>query len=454
MKRQVNVKLGIGIVVAIAILFGLLATPPSVQIAAIGFFTLLMISALMPLRALVLLWAALLPIWSIGTLDPLIFDVARVLLAVVIGMRSSKLAGGLWTKTVMRFTFALGFVGATLLIVAWTRDDQATMTTGVTILISVASAWLVLRRTSDPWLIFDGYMAGAAASATVLMLSALSIVNLSPQVDAGILRQTGLSPSATLVTYQLALAVVFAWAGFARRKHRVMHLLVGLLCLAALAFSGGRGGVLALALALIIALRWGWVRIFPMIALGVIAWGGIVLAERSGLTVNTLQRLLDSSQSGQPDLRAAITDAAIAEVIAEPVTGPGLAYFHETVGSLPHFALLTFFIAGGILCGTIIIAVTTVIAGRLIFVSPRLSGPAGKAAHLGGAVLLVSVFLEPWGPFVGIEFTTILLLTIAVTSSASNAAAERTKTPTLPRESGGSFASRSQSVSRQTPRWG
>lgn len=389
---------------------------PITSVIALALALALIACAVLPLNALIFLFAMLLPIWSVGSLDPIYFDAARAGVALLVLVKSKPTARRMWGRRSWSVAAPLLVVAIFVLALGLTRPDSSAVSIGVTMLLSIVVAWAVLARLDNPWPLLNGYLVGLMLSAAVMFLTAAGITVLTPQVDAGFFRLAGLSPSATLVTYQMALGVVIAWAATGRGESGTWYRLVLVVSLLAVILSGGRGGVAALAMALVVSIRWGWFRPIHAVALGIVGWFVISQASAFGLVVNTLERFTSASASNLPDGRFALFDNAIESVASHPLTGQGLPDFESTYGGGPHFAILSFSVAGGLLCGLLILWVMLILVRRLGFLSPKPYGLAGKAGHLMLAVLIATSILEPTGPFVGAEFVTMLLLSVGLTS--------------------------------------
>jgi len=396
-----------------ALAFLVMMLPAPINYAASAAVIGLTVSAVLPIRALVFIWGALLPIWSVGTLNPLIFDALRFGLAGVIFIRSTKQHRNLWSKPASRIAIVLGAVGVIVGFIGLIRPESEAATTGLVMILGSVISYSVLSRSTEPWTLLNGYLAGTALSAIVLVLAGFGYQTITPLEFAGYARLSGLSPSATLVTYQMALGVVIAGAALGRKTMRPAYALIGLLSLFALLLSGGRGGIVALALVAVVAVRWRWIR--PRyVVLGTIAVGGLLAyALSQGIALNTLDRLTE--QTTGSEARTGLFEGALHAIASDPIIGIGYGAFEAAYGALPHVALQTFFIIGGVACGLPIIWVFLVLLRRVAAVDPRPFGPSGYAGHMMVAVLIAPVFLEPTGPFVGAAFVTLLLLALSLT---------------------------------------
>ncbi|TFC93391.1 O-antigen ligase [Cryobacterium sp. TMT3-29-2] len=410
---------GLSVLAGVVLAGALGAAPTSIGLVAVAAIATIMVAVVLPLGALIGLWGALLPVWSVSSLDPMVFDAARLAVAIMIMVKSGREHANLWTPAVRRVAVPLGASAIGLVVFGIVSGESGTVNLGVTMLLGLIVGWMVLSRLTNPWALMNGYLVGVTLSGVVLILAGFGYSTITPQTNGGFLRLTGLSPSATLVTYQLAIGAVVAWASIHKGARSGRFVVALMVCLVAMGLSGGRGGVVALGLALLVGARWGWVRAVPAAAIALVGWIAVTLAENAGITFNTLQRFTSSGDGGDLTTgRARLFQDSLDSILTHPVLGSGLSQFEAEYGPAPHVALLTFFVAGGLLCGLPVLWAFWCIARRCLTISPKQFGAAGKAAHLILAVSIASAFLEPNGPFVGIAWTTILLLAVGITSRA------------------------------------
>jgi len=372
------------------------------------------VAALMPVRALIFFWGVLLPIWSVGTLDPILFDGLRFGLAAVLLAKSRRKEKNLFSRSASWMAVVLLSVGVVVVVVGLLRPEAQAVSTGLAMVLGIAVSWTVLTRSAEPWTLMNGFLLGAVLSAVVLILAGFGYPTVTPLDFAGYSRLSGLSPSTTLVTYQMALGVVIAWVQFERRRLRPAFAVAGVLCVSALLLSGGRGGLVALALVAVVMMRWRLVRVVPAVSALAAAALFLVYANSRGIAVNTLDRLSEQTAGG--DARLLLYEGALRSIAQHPFLGSGYGEFRQTFGLLPHMALQTFFVIGGLACGVPIVVVFVVLVHRIFVVDPRSFGAEGRLGHMLVAALLATVFLEPNGPFVGAAFMSILLLGVALTS--------------------------------------
>jgi hypothetical protein len=390
---------------------------PSVVLAVVAFANL-------PLNILVGMFGAVLPIWSVAGLNPMFFDAARLSLAGAIFLRAHSSARRLWTESMGRLTLTLGLIGFVLTVVGVVRPDPAGVILGYTMVIAVSTAWIALSRIDDFMPLLRGYLIGVSISAAVLIISGLGFGVLTPRAGVGIDRLVGLSSSATQVGYELAVGVVIAVAGISQLRSRVVFFVCFAICVSAMLMSGGRGGVAAIGIALLVGVRWRWIRIVPALLTGGIGW--IVLARiiQSGQTLNTLSRFEGTGQKGAEFTagREDLFSTSIAAIERSPFFGTGLSQFQIEYGHglNPHFAFFLFYVAGGVIPGLLILAILIFIIHRVTFRSACEDGFGGHVAYLMFAVFLAMAILEPSGPFVGTAKTTLLLIAVGMTSTPAS----------------------------------
>lgn len=406
----------------VALTAGVLSTlNPGISVVVTAVVVSTLVAALLPLSALVAVFAALLPIWSIGTLSPLAFDGARLGLAVAIFLKARRASRQTWSSSSRQTALVLGATGLVLVVAGAFRPDPIGLTMGYTIVLAVATAWMALSRIDQPWQLLGGYLVGVTTSAVVLILHGVGFTTLTPLADAGINRLSGLSSSAPLVGFELAIGIVVAVVGIGNRKYRLLLALAVLTCLTALLMSGGRGGVAALGIALLVAVRWRWVKLMPAAFATILGWGVVSTILDSGRTINMFARFLGTGEirSDATSGRVDLFDASLRAIAQDPILGTGLFQFlgqQYGNGLTPHFALFTFYVAGGICAGLLVFSMLGFIIHRLMFKSPRPFGAAGRASYLVLAALLTMALTEPNGPFVGTQTTTLLLLVIGMTA--------------------------------------
>ncbi|HLR96686.1 MAG TPA: hypothetical protein VK053_19330 [Jiangellaceae bacterium] len=406
---------GLLVTAAIALAVSLLAMPGGdvyVAVMAAG-VAVVVVMGMVPLPLLVFGWAALLPIWSIDPLPPVAFDALRLIGAGVIFLRMQRAPSVAWRQAVNSWVVPILAVGALMTTVAAVNADGRGWTTGTTMLIAAAVAYLVVVRVDRPGLVFGGYLAGVALSASVLIMSAFGYTALSPQDNPGFDRLTGLAPSATLAASDFALAVVIGWAYLSTRSRWQTPALLGMgVALVALLLSGGRVGVAGVAVATGCALLAGWVR--PKhVVIGVSGLAGLLwVAPHIGLQFFTLDRLLGTSdtltRTSFSSGRFEVLPEAARAVVLDPL-GHGLDGFVAAHGAIPHTPILYLGLGGGLAAALIALALTVRVLRRVLRPLRDSIAPQ-RAAHLVLAVFVATIALEPSGPFVGVATLTLLFL--------------------------------------------
>ncbi|MGX1598578.1 hypothetical protein ACWIDS_16130 [Dietzia maris] len=350
---------------------------------------------------------ALIPIWSIATLPPVVFDAARYGLGLLLVARLWTVSGPT-VRGVASWAVPIALTGVLVALFTWQRGDSPSE--GVIMAGAAILAWAVTARVPNPWPLFLGFATSATVSGLVLIGSASGIgiaSALTPNQDAGTARLTGVGSSAVRVSLELAIAIVI-WviANRARRGIHVVPVLGVLICSIAILMCGGRTGIVGLGLALLVSVVRGWIK--PLLALLIAA--GTAIAVRQTLQAtepgafNTLDRLLgptDERYGGFSSGRADLFAAAWEGFRASPITGVS--------DTQAHFAPLYFAALGGVVAGLIILWLTTrLLFAQFVSLGDRATRPEATAAVLISAVFLVAALLEPYGPFFGFEFCVLL----------------------------------------------
>lgn len=366
-------------------------------------------------------WAALLPIWSIGPINPLYFDVARLGGAIIIGLRSPAAATGTeWHQAVRSWTAPLTLAAGSSLLIAGVRSQPEMVASARTMLIAIAAALFVLWRLPSPWPVLRGIAVGVTASAAVMLASAVGVgISLVHNTDAGFSRLTGLSSSAPRASLECALGVVICWVLItkSRKGGRFLAIVGAVMCFAGLALSGGRLGAAGIALAAVVATMRGWIRPFAMLL--TVSFVAVVVAEapKLGIKLNTLDRLQSAADTsaGFSTGRTGLAIDALRSIQHHPIFGEGLESFRLWNGGVyPHMPVLLFWVGSGAVAGLTLLYLTIRLGWSTV--RPLRGGkatPEVRAAVLIAAVLFADSFLEPAGPFIGAETLTLLLLTMA-----------------------------------------
>lgn len=392
-------------------------------------------------RRLAALLGFLLPIWTVGSVPPVVFDVARAALVVLLlatvpahstpeGRRVTRL----WLTPLIVLTYLY-------LTFALIRGEDSGITVGVTMVVSVAAGMVVAARPRLHEPVLVGLLAGATLSAVVVILQARGIYTLTQQ-SAQIGAYLGLSSRSTMLTYELAAAIVVAAALLLAPgwKRRTLWLLTALaVCILGLLIGGGRGGVAAAGLAaLVVALRLQVVRLHHVVLTGLGLWGAVWALPRLGVEGLTLDRLLGAVE---PEIRATgFTNGRWESIgqgwevmMAHPVVGIGGSTYIEEYRISPHFSPVSFGVAVGAL-GFLIAALVLLRLVRGFLQLP--AKPRSREAVYGyglAAMLVGWSLLEPGAPFVGIEPVLLLALAFAFTARAQGVELEKPAPPPRPR---------------------
>ena len=385
---------------------------------------LVLVMLVIPMNALLALWGATLPIWSVAGVDPIVFDGVRLLGAIVIAVRNPAQEDPLWGRAVSRWAVPVIVVALATGSMGFVRSDASAVSVGFTMLFAaVLSALAVSRlRTVTPLLL--GFALGVALSGFVILLAAVGIPTISPLEDLGVARVTGLAPSATRVATELAVAVV-VFGSYVQRHRIILPMAGALLCFVALLISGGRVGVVGLMLAIVVALFKRWIP--PAFVLAALLLLLTIFSQmpQYGVELHTVNRLTSfSDQAGGSDFSSGRVDlfvASLDQTLRHPLVGSGLDVFVERYGHSPHVTPLLFSVAGGLVVGVIVL----ILGLRMLWILRRRvisPGPEIKAASLGIVVLFSTILLQPTGPFVGVESITMLFVFAALVQCESGLA--------------------------------
>lgn len=422
--RRVSGSIGALCTVGAAVLVtaSILQLPVSYAVAATFAAAMVLILALLPPTWTLGIWGFLLPIWAVPRTEPAYFDAARVLVTILIVVRSmpqnSEHPGGLWKAKVLSWVAPILALGTIVLFLSLAREDSRGIPLGRNMIIAALIVCAVLFCTRDVRSVLAGYFVGVTASASILILQALKIADLSPQDAPGYFRATGLAPSSTLVSIELAIGLILGLSalGAGRRLARISMVPTALIFIAIL-LSGGRVGVAGLLVSLLLAAFAGWIRLYLVVVLGALIAVAIWIGESLGIDLFTLDRLLNGSpQSMQTDYgsgRAALNGEAIDSIRSNWLEGSTLDQFVNQNGASPHSPVLVFGVVAGvaglILCVCLTIRILYRMARR-----PAVSSATARSCYLILGVLFASIILEPDGAFVGVQMNFMLIASMCV----------------------------------------
>ena len=92
-------------------------TTPTLSVIGLAAALALVAYVMLPLHALIFVFAMLLPIWSVGSLDPVYFDAARAGVALLVLVKSKPTARRLWARASWVIAAPLLIVGVVILAV-------------------------------------------------------------------------------------------------------------------------------------------------------------------------------------------------------------------------------------------------------------------------------------------------------------------------------------------------
>ncbi|WP_162794592.1 O-antigen ligase family protein [Nocardioides houyundeii] len=208
-------------------------------------------------------------------------------------------------------------------------------------------------------------------------------------------RYVGFGANAPLVSFELAVAFVLAFLvpRMIPRVFAMTLILMGLLV------CGGRGGLVALSVALVVVLLLSKRYRKSVIGLGVIGLFGGVYLSSSSLSLSTLERFIapGATSADVTSGRGSLLQASLTEFLNNPFTGTGLESFSNLYGTTPHMALLSFGVAGGVI-PALCVALVTLALARSAWIRRNEVSPIIALV----SVFLVWILLEPTGPLVGL----------------------------------------------------
>lgn len=373
------------------------------------------------LDIVVFVWGALLPIWSVGTLPPLVFDTARFGLGVVIALRAAVLHRDVRHPSIALWAKPLLVAGFLLVITAWWRGEAPTH--GLVMLASLACVTIALRSLPAGWPLLAGFVTGTTISAIVLILGAFdvsAVALLSHNTNPGFARLTGLGTSAARVSLEFAIAALLCWALLdGKVRGRLLPAISGAICLVALLLCGSRTGAAAMGCALLVMLIKRWVRPlfvtgFAFVMAGVLIW----IARNGSAELNTFERLTAAgvNQGDFSSGRVALVGESVRAFVASPWLGMGIGPFTLQYGAFPHLPPLFFAVGAGVVAGLIVLTLSLRMVHMMFSSQPGTPTPLEKAGRLVNAALVASILLEPTGPFVGMELLTLLLFSALLVS--------------------------------------
>jgi hypothetical protein len=393
------------------------------DVLAVGVSVALLIVVMVVARFDSILFAlgALLPIYTIASISSDAFLGVRLLLIAAIVL-TDVLASRLRLYRLPNWRWWLYGFGLFL-----TSAIHSSKSGGYLAIGFVGAAFLGGRIAADPLLyrrLFQGYRLGVFMSSLALLASVAGLVELS-EVDQYV-GHAGLSYRSTAFAYQAAISLVlWYWGPRKLGRKSARWLLEGGVVAGALLASGGRGGVIALVVAMVVLpLAAGQIRATGrFILVAAVGFGVLSLLGVSTLSIDRLFpkvhdsriAIVDQYGSGRGDLfRIGLNLAR-----QNPVTGLGfeaasLNAFDNSAtistggggyaaasGQRAHFLLMALLIAGGVGLATAALLLL-VDAGAKAY---RLALSEGHWRWVGAGIVifLVNSLLEVGGGLLGVE---------------------------------------------------
>ena len=382
------------------------------------------IERLLDVRWLAFAWAFTFAFEIVSHVPGTVFDALRYGGAVVVLWLVRKDEGAP-AKPAIKILAALMLALAVIRsVMAVANHDNPNLKFGIVLVVATVIAYAVTQRPRIHRPMVGGYLAGLAVSALVCLVQALGWDGIAPANYEGS-RYPGLSSYTTILTWQLAVALVVAGYIALRspRWSRTFYAACALVVIYVLALvtNGAQGGFVGVAVA-IAAIGVGAWRTgahsqvsraaVTRVGVAVVALVAIVgVAMAAGLDVPSLtdyntnftneHARVDSWRNGLDTVRD------------HPVTGMnGLAYDRTYKTSLmPHFLPLE----SGATAGALGLLVGLVLVGYLVWLvlkGPIDRQPTTLAAYGVLALLTANAFFEPQGPLQGVVHAVPLFLAV------------------------------------------
>lgn len=373
----------------------------------------------------------LMPLTAVPGVPYNVIVVARFALCVVILMRWPADQPTPAIRQARQLLILIGILGLLVGGFSVSRSDHSTTSVALTMVESVVVAWILSDRLGVTTHLATGFVIGASASAVVSVYQWTHHIHGG---DALVARYVGLSSSSTRIAYEYAIAFLIVALSAPRGAASSIFVRGGLsaLLLAALAASGGRGGLLALGLGLVVVSKAvgrtarrarGTLILFIIVAVFVLeARGNISVVDRILGPAGTYR----GANVGVTNGRSSLWRGALSVLGDHPFSGIGIDNFIARYGDTPHAAPIFFGVAAG--------GVGFLIALVLVFQVWRLSlstiATRTRATSLATgilAVLAVRSVLEPTAPLVGMEEVSLLAIMVRLIYEGRHAAQNETQ---------------------------
>lgn len=361
------------------------------------------------------LWGASLPIEVVFDLPLAVPDAWRYVGVVAIVLRYGRDVD-LKTSPLRPWLMALASLALVRIFMSRIQPDHGSLVVGATMAVAAVPAYLVAVRAKAHLAVLEGFVLGVSvsAAAAVLQLAGLLRGNLAPGTR---LRYPGLASKTTVLTWQVALAIVIAAYLLGRETpsgaHRRWPYLAIAICTFALLICGAQGGLVGLASAALLL----WWRRRP-------SWLGdprrrrIVAVTVAGTLLAGFAALFVGIDGFPPEKgfvnetsRVTVARHALHEMAAHPLIGIGNQAFADRYGILPHVVPLEVAVSAGIV-GLVLALYLLWLLARCAWWGWNGNGPAPTLGAALAAIMVVFSMVEPAGPFIGVSRTTLLLLAV------------------------------------------
>lgn len=388
-------------------------------------------SLTLPKAAVAFMLGVILPIDVFSSVSPASFDAARYGLAVALIVRSlgdGTRQSGKLAKLTLIVLLALSTV-ALLRSVFDLRAPETSSTFVAILSIGVAYSLAKIRTLHAP--IALGFVLGATASAADIISQVAGFPYLGTPAAPPFNRYGGFSFSSTNAAPYLAIAIIVVLAGTAGKKTirpatvnrtvtKAPLLLLALQCVAALLLavglllSGGRGGLVGLALAIAL-MGLNRRHQYPVSILAIIAVTFTALVVKLDDIASFLDRG-GANSGGFTTGRLALNSDTWQAILDAGLWGPDSVVAN---GLRPHTPILTFGVSAGVF-GVLLAAGLVLMVAR-VAVTAFSTNSSATVYNLVAAIILASSLLEPVGFFVGLTKTTILMIVLVGAKSSEPA---------------------------------
>lgn len=368
------------------------------------------------IRYLSILIGLLLPIDLFGQVNPILLDALRYGMSIILLIKLKKYSKPrhVYAKIALILLMVIGSVTA---LRGFLYEDFSTIQRGIIGIVSVMFAYFLAINPNIRPSLFLGFVLGSVWSALDILCQVMGFPYLGLTSDLGV-RFSGLSFTSTNTApyLSIALVIIFMHQDLYRTKSRhrfainlARVLAVGVLLLG-LFFSGGRGGLAGLAVAILV-----WVvfrfRTKPLVAtLGALSLLVLVVAGYDSL-YSYITREGQNNSHGITTGRDKLNSESLNSFMNSPIFGVPI---DERYLYRPHTPILSFALDAGII-GLLIGIALTFLSLRTV-ISIRNSHAYPLAYRMTASIMLLTIFLEPAGFFTGFTKTLLLMMTLSAFS--------------------------------------